>query len=413
MPRVTNRKKPRRTKTKIAKHAKEEPKEKDTKDEKFSFDNEIVIGLRRIDDEPKEETKKTKNKKRKNKVSKEKSKQKRTKQKAKVNSQAKKQSKKQSNEELEEQDFIIKSKYMQNYEETEDNNGEIKHKKKNTNKNTQRNNIKKNKQKTSNSKPTNPKLTKKQQAQKKRRKRIIKVIKWLTLIGIIIAGIIYAMLSPIFNIKSITVSGNAKISSETIISLSGLNIEQNIFNFRTSNITDNIKQNAYIDSVEIHRQLPDEVQIVVRERVATYMLTLGNAYVYINNQGYILEITSVKGDFPLLVGYETPEEQIQEGNRLNTDDLEKLNDVLRIMEVASSVGGDLDKLITQIDISAKTNYILTLEKEKKKVYLGDTTNLSAKMLWINELLEAEKDNEGIIYLNIDLNTESPYFREKV
>ena len=420
MPRVTNRKKPRRTKTKIAKHAKEEPKEQDTKDERFSFDNEIVIGLRRIDDEPKVETKKTK-KKKKNKAQNEKNKQKHTNQKAKANSQAKKQSKKQSNEELEDQDVIIKSKYMQNYEETEDNNKQTKQKRKNTNKNNKRNNSKKNnenvsknnKQKTSNSKPTNPKLTKKQQAQKKRRKRIIKVIKWLTLVGIIIAGIIYAMLSPIFNIKNITVSGNAKISSETIISLSGLNIEQNIFNFRTSNITDNIKQNAYIDSVEIHRQLPDEVQIVVQERIATYMLTLGNAYVYINNQGYILEITSVRGNFPLIVGYETPKEQIQEGNRLNTDDLEKLNDVLRIMEAASSVGGDLDKLITQIDMSAKTNYILTIEKEKKKVYLGDTTNLSAKMLWINELLETEKDNEGIIYLNLDLNTESPYFREKV
>ena len=40
------------------------------------------------------------------------------------------------------------------------------------------------------------------QAQGKREKEeLLKVIKWLTLIGIIIAGIVYAMLSPIFNIK--------------------------------------------------------------------------------------------------------------------------------------------------------------------------------------------------------------------
>ena len=280
MPRVTNKKKPKKTnkKTKIAKHAKVEQKEQDTKDEKFSFENEIVIGLRRIDDEPKEVTKNKKKKSKKTKSSKEKSNQKNTKPKTK----AKSRDKKQPDKEVEDQDVIIKSKYMQNYEETEENNEhQTKQKSKTNNKNNK-------KRKISNSKPTNTKLTKKQQAQKKRRKRIIKVVKWLTLIGIIIAGIIYAMLSPIFNIKNITVSGNAKISSETIISLSGLNIEQNIFNFRTSNITDNIKQNAYIDSVEIRRQLPDEVQIVVQERVAKYMLTLGNAYVYINNQGYIL-----------------------------------------------------------------------------------------------------------------------------
>ena len=404
MPSVTNRKKPKGTNRKIdkAKHAEVEQKEQDTKDEKFSFDQEIVIGLRRIDDEPKQEAK---NKKKRNKVLKEENNQKRTNQKTKSNNREKKQ----PNRELENKDIIIKSKYMQNYEETEDNNENIEYK----SKNTKRNNSKNNKQKTSNSRSTNAKLTKKQQAQKKRKKRIIKVIKCFTLIGIIIAGIVYALLSPIFNIKNINVSGNTKISSETIISLSGLNIEQNIFNFRTSYITDNIKQNAYIDNVEIHRKLPDEIEIMVQERVATYMLTLGNAYVYINNQGYILEITATKGDFPLIVGYETQEEQIQEGNRLNTDDLEKLNDVLRIMEAASSVGGNITSLVTQIDISDKSNYILTLEKEKKKIYLGDTTNLSAKMLWINELLKIEKNNEGAIYLNIDLNTERPYFREKV
>ena len=45
---------------------------------------------------------------------------------------------------------------------------------------------------------------------------MLKICKWLTLFCIIIGAIIYAMLSPIFNITSIEVSGNSKISSETI-----------------------------------------------------------------------------------------------------------------------------------------------------------------------------------------------------
>ena len=290
---------------------------------------------------------------------------------------------------------------MQNYESEEE-----------THNTNSKKDIKNRKNEKKKNKPTK-KLTKKQQLSKKRRKLIIKIIKWLTLVGIIITGIVYAMLSPIFNIKNISVIGNAKISSETIISLSGLSIGQNIFNFRTSNIVDNIKENAYIDSVDINRKIPDGIEIVVSEREATYMLTFGNAYVYINNQGYILEITAKEGNYPLLVGYSTAEEQIQEGNRLNTEDLEKLGDVLRIMDTASSMESKLDSLITQIDISDKSNYVLILEKEKKRVYLGDTTNLSTKILWINELLESEKDKEGVIYLNVDLNTERPYFREKV
>lgn len=390
MPKATKEKKGRTKTNKNNLKGKSDKTRKSTKDEKFSFDEEIVIGLRRIDDEPEENIKDNKTKRNQ-----------RTKVKKKEQ-KAKKQTKPQERtKQLEDSDIIIKSKYMQNYEAEEE-----------THNTDSKKDIKNRKNEKKKNKPTK-KLTKKQQLSKKRRKLIIKIIKWLTLVGIIIAGIVYAMISPIFNIKNISVIGNAKISSETIISLSGLSIGQNIFNFRTSNIVDNIKENAYIDSVDINRKIPDGIEIVVSEREATYMLTFGNAYVYINNQGYILEITAKEGNYPLLVGYSTAEEQIQEGNRLNTEDLEKLGDVLRIMDTASSMESKLDSLITQIDISDKSNYVLTLEKEKKRVYLGDTTNLSTKILWINELLESEKDKEGVIYLNVDLNTERPYFREKV
>ena len=259
----------------------------------------------------------------------------------------------------------------------------------------------------------NKKLTKKQELQRKRRKFVFRIIKWLMLLGIIIGGIIFALLSPIFNIKEITVSGNAQISSQTIISLSGLTIDQNIFNFRTSEIVDNIKENAYIDSVKVNRKFPDVVDIEVQERVTTFMLVYGNAYVYINNQGYILEVTSQKGDYPILTGYKTPTSQLVAGNRLTEEDLQRLNDVLKIMEATSSGENKIENLITEINISDSSNYILTLSKEKKQVYLGDVTDLSTKVLWLNQFIEREKKNEGIIYLNVNLNDDMPYFRESV
>ncbi len=351
---------------------------KNTKDDKFSFDEEIVIGLKRID-EPKVIPEKKKKK-----------------QKGKNTKKAKKN--KTTVDNYEDNGIIIKSKYMSNYED-EDIYDKSRQPKKNT------------KEKKTKKEPR--KLTKKQEILKKKRKKIFRVIKILMLLGIIIGGIIYAMLSPIFNIKNITVTGNSKISAETIISLSGLNIDQNIFNFWTGDIKEAVEQNAYIDTVEVKRKLPDSIEINVKERTATYMVTLGNAYVYINNQGYILEITSKKLEVPLLIGYNTTAEEIAEGNRLNETDLEKLNDILKIMEVASSSNSGISSLITQIDISDRSNYILSMPKEKKTIYLGDTTNLSTKILWIDKFLDEEKKNEGTIYLNVNLNTERPYFREKV
>ena len=392
MPRVAKEKskheKPRPTKSKLkSKKAKVENTETNTKDDKFSFDEEIVIGLKRID-EPKVVNKKTKKSKKKVKTTKKQ-------EKIKSNSKTK-------NIDDDDSGVIIKSKYMKNYEEEEEENRQ----------NNKKGN-KKNKVSPKNVKREPKKLTKKQEMARRKRKRVLRVIKYLTLLAIIIGGIVYTLLSPIFNIKNIEVYGNSKISSDTIISLSGLSINQNIFSFWTSDIKDAIKQNAYIDKVQISRKIPDKIEISVQERVATYMLTLGNAYVYINNQGYILEITSKKLAVPVIIGYNTPAEEIVEGNRLNETDLEKLNDVLKIMEAASSGDNKLAELITQIDISDKNNYILDISSEKKKIYLGDVSDLSTKILWINKILKDEEKNEGTIYLNVNLNVEEPYFREKV
>ena len=355
-----------------------------TNDNKFNFDEEIVIGLRRLDEPKITEEKKKKNKKKNTNKSKKTNKQ---------TKKADKKTKKQYQGEIEEPEILIKSKYMRNYEEPEKNTEKI------------------NKKKRTKKQPA--KLTKKQQRAKKKRKTVLKIIKWLTLIAIIIGGIIYAMLSPIFNIGEIVVQGNSKISTETIISLSGLNIDENIFKFRTSNVEEQIKQEAYIDTVDIKRKLPDKVEITVGERKATYKLAYGNAYAYINNQGYILEVTSVKGTIPLITGYSTSQNDIKAGNRLCTEDLERLEDVLEIMEAASSVDNKLRRAIKEINISNKNNYVLNLSTEKKIVNLGDVSNLSTKMLWINEFIKREDGIEGTIMLNVDLNTDMPYFNEKV
>ena len=421
----------------------------ETKDDKFSFDEEIVIGLKRLD-EPEIISRKGNKKKTnninngRNRISSSKNDNSRNYRKGNVRNN--RQSNKKSNNDGiidigDEDNVIIQSKYMQNYEDDltslkrrnnkiqqkanssqgmqKANNRRVKNvqNKKDTKKNVQRNNRSNYEDRRFKTININAPLSKEEiqkiEKSKKKRKLILKIIKWLTLLAIIIGGTIYAMLSPIFNIKEVEVIGNSKISSETIISLSGITIDQNMFSFRTSNVRESIKNNAYIDTVEIHRDLPDKISLVVTERKTTYIIKFGNAYAYINNQGYILEITDKEEAVPIITGYETLDENIQEGNRLNTEDLEKLNDVLKIMEAASSSGNNLKNLITKIDISDKSNYILDLKTQKKQIYFGDATNLSTKMLWIDQILGEEKKSEGILYLNMDLNTDRPYFREKI
>lgn len=270
--------------------------------------------------------------------------------------------------------------------------------------------INKNHQKTKKQKEV--KMTKKQKQILKKKKRIKKILKIITLLILIIGGIIFALVSPIFNIQTINVTNNTTIPSETIISLSELSQGQNIFRFMKNNIIKKIKENPYIESVEIKRKIPNEVQITIQEREKDFNIQYLNEYAYINKQGYILEISEQKIEAPIIKGITTQEDKIEAGNRLEAEDLEKLEVIIQIMNIAKNY--ELDTKITSIDVTNKNEYTLYIESEKKTIYLGDKTNLSNKMLYVQAILEKNQGKEGNIYVNGDLNNNfKPRFRESV
>lgn len=256
------------------------------------------------------------------------------------------------------------------------------------------------------------KISREERKRKKRIKRIKLFVKLFLFVGIIAGGITFALTSPIFNIKDINVINNITIPSDTIVSLSGLKPEENIFKFYKGDVINKIKENPYVESVEIHRKLPSTIEIDVTERVATYNVDYMGKYAYINTQGYILEISDDSRGMPIIQGATTSEDEIVPGNRLNENDLRRLEVVIRIMNAAKDSG--LDGQVTSIDISNENEYSIYLNDEKKTVHLGDTSNLSNKMLYIQAIIEQEKGKEGEIFVNGDINNNfNPYFREKV
>ena len=256
-------------------------------------------------------------------------------------------------------------------------------------------------------------FNKNQEIIKQKKKAIIcKFSIILLFIILIIGGITYFLLSPIFNVKTIEVINNNTITSEQIVNLSGIQLNNNTFKFSKKDVKSKILSNSYIEDAEISRSIFEgKVKIEVKERIPTIMLDYGNSYVYINNQGYILEISTVKLNSPVIKGYVTPLEDVKPGNRLCKDDLLRLETVLRIMESAEN--NELDKLITYIDIKDRKNFVIGMESEEKVIYLGKCSDLSTQMLYIKKMIEKEAGIEGEFFVDMDLNTGKPVFREKV
>ena len=255
-------------------------------------------------------------------------------------------------------------------------------------------------------------FTKQQRKRNRLIKRVKKIVKFTLLLGIIIGAIVFATCSPIFNITDIEVLNNNRVSSDTVISLSGISTNENIFRFIATKAINSMKQNAYIEDAKIRRVLPNKVQIVVTEREPKFSIPVLGEFAYMNTQGYILEIAQNELNLPILYGLQTAEENIVVGNRIAEADLTSLETILRIMNAINDSG--LSEKVTSIDISNKNDYIIYMQEERKTIHLGDGSNLSNKMLYVMAILEEEKDVAGEIFANGDLNSDfRVYFREDV
>ena len=239
-----------------------------------------------------------------------------------------------------------------------------------------------------------------------------KLLKGLGIVCLIAAAIVFLFTTALFNVTKIDVVGNESVSDEEIISLSQIKLNENMFKYLKPVITENIKSNPYVEEVKIARILPDKIQITVQERKAKFMVKLLDSYAYINSQGYILEITNQTKELPIIEGVSTPEEEIIVGKRLNNDDLKKLEVVLQL--ISSCEENEISRYITSINIENSNEYTMYMAEKLKTIYMGNSSNLDTKILYVKVILQSEEGNEGEIYVNGDLNDGfQPFFREKV
>lgn len=283
--------------------------------------------------------------------------------------------------------------------------------KKGTNKNSAKRNVPNKNIKTNSSVKTNKnELSKEKQIRKLNVKKII--ISIVIVLFIALCGTIYYLTTPVFNIANIRVYGNEKNSVDTYISLSGLCInETNIFAFTDKSIEKRIKENAYVQEIRIERKLPNIVELYITERKVDYQINYLNSYVYLNNQGYILEINEEEKDVLIIDGLTSLSDNIKVGQRLSNEDLIKLDTILKVTNYLKY--NSVESKLTKVDATDEENYILEFAKEEKIAYIGDSSYITEKMTAVEKILEAEEGNKGKIYADEEaLNRNRVYFKEE-
>ena len=259
---------------------------------------------------------------------------------------------------------------------------------------------------------------KKKSKKNKTKKKMNRLTKIIWIVVLLILTFIIIAVSGAISIKKIDIkTDGTKVSIQEIKSLSTLSENMNMFKFSTKIVEENIKKNSYIESVDVKRHFDGSVSINVKERVAKYKINYAGGYILIDSKGYVLEITSENDELPILLGISTDFSSLTVGstenriNILNTEDLEKIKTVNNIIEISKN--NDVGNLISRIDISDEKNYIVYLDSEQKTVYLGDCTELNTRILCMKEIVNKESGIKGEIFIDGDLNTSKPRFRESV
>lgn len=123
---------------------------------------------------------------------------------------------------------------------------------------------------------------------RRRRGRFSFLMKLLCIL--LIAGAVVAALTVFFKVQSITVSGNARYTSEEIIAASGIEIEDNLFLLNKYSAAQAIFEKLpYVEEATINRALPDTIVITVRECAAAAGVVTPEGYWLISENGKLLE----------------------------------------------------------------------------------------------------------------------------
>ncbi len=222
----------------------------------------------------------------------------------------------------------------------------------------------------------------------------------ISLIALFIIFMLILIISPIFNIKTIEINDLTLLNKDEIIESLSLNENTNLLFFNKFKASQILKNNRYIKSFSIKKSYPSTLIINIEEKTLIGYVSFLNNYLYIDNEGYVIDI---KSDFtqnlPLITGLDF--DNFNLGEILPVTNTESLEIAVKFAELISSK--DFGEDVITIDLSDTEEIHLYIKNID--VVIGDETDLNIKLNTLIEIINnMPTDQKGILYLdnlNID------------
>jgi len=209
--------------------------------------------------------------------------------------------------------------------------------------------------------------------------------------------VIAFLMTPVFNIKWIDVTGNEKTTFGQVVKSSGIQYDQNIFRLNIKRSKEAVKKLPYVDTVRIARHLPGGVMFKITERVAVACIKFGTGYTLIDKEGRLLEAVDSAGGLPEIQGITLKKQKI--GDILK----DTIPDEIAAMDELLSMLAEHDLLArtSVVNIKDPDNVTFVIDGNKT-VKTGGNYRLDYKLIMLESTIaELTKSEAGTIDLSIE------------
>jgi cell division protein FtsQ len=126
---------------------------------------------------------------------------------------------------------------------------------------------------------------------------------WLlavALIALIVAAGWWVTHSAIFQARTITVSGNHRLTDEQIVELGGVGKRTNVLWFSPRSVEDRLESSPWIGTAHVSRTLPSTMKITVTELSALAVLDTGTGRYLLAPDGTVLGPATARANLPVI-----------------------------------------------------------------------------------------------------------------
>ena len=220
-----------------------------------------------------------------------------------------------------------------------------------------------------------------------------------------IFAVLLVMVSPIFEVRQVNVTGNTVVEEAAIRAAVGLDAKANMFAVLSYRAVSALEAMPYIKSAKIVKTYPNTIDIAVVERkVCGYVeFARMNTYLLIDGEGMVLGTqTYLSEKLPVIVGLSFDDFAV--GRRLETENKDAFDTVVTLSNLFDKVG--LEDVV-KVDVS--DNRDIHLYIRNVDVFFGGMDDADLKIQTL-KVLAAELPPEARGFLHMEDISKDPIFQ---